>query len=244
MAEHYGASRMVLSAAGAIDHDDLVELAGNAFAELGRLPPQRPEPAVYGGGDMREAKELEQVHLVLGFPGVSYTDPDYYAASTLSTLLGGGMSSRLFQEIREKRGLVYAIYAFAAAYHDGGLFGVYAGTGEDEAAELIPVLCQELAGAADSLRDEEIARARAQLKASLLMGLEASSARSEHFANQMLIYGRPLPTSEIVAKIEAVDREAVARVARTMFAARPTFAALGPIGRVEDFERIAARLKP
>jgi predicted Zn-dependent peptidase len=241
---HYGASRMVLSAAGAVDHDKLVELAASRFGGLGDPPAIRPEAARYVGGDRREEKDLEQVHLVLGFPSVGFDDPDYYAAQLLSTLVGGGMSSRLFQEIREKRGLVYTIYAFGAAYKDGGLFGIYAGTGEDEVEELMPVLCGSLVETADTLTEAEIARTRAQLKASLLMGLESSASRAEHYANHMLIYGRPLASAEIVRQIEAVDQAAIARVARRIFAAPPTFTALGPIGKVEDFDRIARRLTP
>ena len=244
MHEHYGASRMVLSAAGAVDHDMLVELAAARFGGLGDPPAIRPEAAHYVGGDRREEKDLEQVHLVLGFPSVGFDDPDYYAAQLLSTLVGGGMSSRLFQEIREKRGLVYTIYAFGAAYKDGGLFGIYAGTGEDEVEELMPVLCGSLVETADTLTEAEIARTRAQLKASLLMGLESSSSRAEHYANHMLIYGRPQASAEIVRQIEAVDQAAVARVARRIFAGAPTFTALGPIGKVEGFDRIARRLTP
>ena len=244
MRRHYGASRMVLSAAGAVEHDRIVELAAARFADLADAPGIPPEPARYVGGDRRDEKDLEQVHIVLGFPSVSFADPDYYAAQLLSTLVGGGMSSRLFQEIREKRGLVYTIYAFGASYMDGGLFGIYAGTGEDEVKELMPVLCDSLVETADTLTDEEIGRTRAQLKASLLMGLESSSSRAEHFANHMLIYGRPLPSSEIIGLIDAVDRDAVARVARRIFAAPPTLAALGPIGKVESFDRIAGRLAP
>jgi len=244
MHTHYGASRMVLSAAGAVDHERIVELAAQRFGNLADQPAIPAEAARYVGGDRRDEKDLEQVHLVLGFPSVGYADPDYYASSVLSTLVGGGMSSRLFQEIREKRGLVYTIYAFGAAYEDGGLFGIYAGTGEDEVSELMPVLCDELLKTADSLTEVEIARTRAQLKASLLMGLESSSSRAEHFANHMLIHGRPLSSAEIVAQIDAVDRASVARIARRIFSAAPTFTALGPIGKVESFDRIIGRLAP
>ena len=135
---------MVLSAAGNLDHDRFVgarrKAAGRDAAPSAR---SRTEPARYAGGDRREERDLEQLHLVLGFPGLTLGDPDFYAASVLSTAFGGGMSSRLFQEIREKRGLVYTIHCFAHSYRDGGLFGIYAGTGEDEAAELVPVLCEE-----------------------------------------------------------------------------------------------------
>jgi predicted Zn-dependent peptidase len=243
MHQHYAADRMVLSAAGAIDHDRLVGLAQAAFTSLPPYQGMPVEPARYEGGDLREEKDLEQVHLVLGFPGVSYTDGDYYAASILSTVLGGGMSSRLFQEIREKRGLVYTVYSFSSSYSDGGTFGVYAGTGEDEVEELMPVLCGEIAGAADSLTEAEVARARAQLKASILMGLESTSARCEHVASQLLIYGRPIGTPELVRKIDEVDLGSVQRLARRLFAAPPTFTALGPIGKVVDFDRIRDRLK-
>jgi predicted Zn-dependent peptidase len=244
MQTHYGAARMVLSAAGAVEHDRIVDLAAERFGGLSDKPAIPAEAARYVGGDRRDDKDLEQVHLVLGFPSVGYADPDYYASSVLSTLVGGGMSSRLFQEIREKRGLVYTIYAFGAAYEDGGLFGIYAGTGEDEVTELMPALCGSLLETADSLTEAEILRTRAQLKASLLMGLESSSSRAEHFANHMLIYGRPLSSAEIVAQIDAVDREAVARVARRIFQAPPTFSALGPIGKVESYDRIVGRLAP
>jgi predicted Zn-dependent peptidase len=242
MTQHYGAARMVLSAAGAVEHDRIVALAAQSFGDLATRPAIEPEPARYVGGEIRDEKDLEQVHLVLGFPAVGYADPDYYAASVLSTLVGGGMSSRLFQEIREKRGLVYTVYSFGAAYGDSGTFGIYAGTGQDEAAELVPVLCDELVRTADTLTEEEIIRTRAQLKASLLMGLESSSSRAEHYANHMLVYGRPLSNAEIIGRIDAVDRDAVARCARRIFAGAPTLAALGPIGKIESFDRIAARL--
>ena len=243
MNQHYAADRMVLSAAGAVDHDRLVGLAEGAFTALPAYRGEPVEPARYRGGDLREEKDLEQVHLVLGFPGVSYADDDYYVASTLSTVLGGGMSSRLFQEIREKRGLVYTVYSFASSYADGGIFGVYAGTGEDEVEELMPVLCDEIVKSAESLTEEEVARARAQLKASILMGLESTSARCEHVASQLLIYGRPIETRELVRKIDEVDLGSVKRLARRIFAGAPTFTALGPIAKVEGFDRILDRLK-
>ncbi|MFD2234577.1 M16 family metallopeptidase [Phaeospirillum tilakii] len=244
MRDHYSAPAMVLSASGRIDHDKLVAAAERAFAAL---PPPRTsstDPARYRGGDFREERDLEQVHIVVGFDGVTYQDPDYYAASVLSTLLGGGMSSRLFQEVREKRGLVYTIYSFASSYDDGGLFGVYAGTGEDEVAELIPVMCDEIVKVGAGVREIEVQRARAQLKASILMSLESTSSRCEQLARQMAIYRRPVSVAEVVAGIEAVTPDDCARVARRLFATTPTVAAIGPLGQVESYEQIAARLKP
>src|SRR5262249_19721876 len=172
---------------------------------LGALPPEREvamEPARYVGGDIRESRDLEQLHLVVGFPGLTLDDPDYYAASVLSTAFGGGMSSRLFQEVREERGLVYAIHSFAHGYRDGGLFSIYAGTGEEEAAELVPVLCDETLRLQDGLTPVELARAKAQIKAGLLISLESTSARCEQLAQHLLIHGTPFDPAGIVRRGE------------------------------------------
>src|SRR3546814_787883 len=135
----------------------------------------------------------------------------------MSTLFGGGMSSRLFQEIRERRGLVYSIYAYTSSYSDGGLFGIYAGTGREEVAELVPAVCDEIRRLAGSVTEDELRRARNQIKAATLMSLESTGARGEQLGQQMLVFGRPLPTDEQVARIEAVDVAAVERVARRVF---------------------------
>ncbi|MBV9523594.1 MAG: insulinase family protein, partial [Alphaproteobacteria bacterium] len=239
--ENYAAPRMVLAAAGKLDHDALAEHAARAFARLPHESAARTEPAIYLGGDVREQRDLEQVHVVLGFSGLPYTDPDHYAASVLSTALGGGMSSRLFQEIREKRGLVYSIYSFAHGYRDAGLFGVYAGTGPEEVAELMPAMCEEIRRVGDGLEPAELRRARAQLKAGILMSLESTSARCEQLAQHLLVFDELLDTADIVARIEAVDNAAVTRVARRVTATRPTFTALGQVERLEHFDRISAR---
>jgi predicted Zn-dependent peptidase len=239
--KHYGAQRMVLAAAGHVDHDRLAELADNL---LGGLPAERPattEPAYYAGGDRREQRDLEQLHLVLGFPGVVLGDPDYYAASVLSTALGGGMSSRLFQEIREKRGLVYTIHSFVHGYSDGGLFGIYAGTGEAEAAELVPAICNEVIRIEDGLTPVELNRAKTQMKAGLLMSLESSSARCEQLAQHLLIHGKPFDPLDIVGRIEMVDDAAIRRVVARWRSAPPTLAALGPLSGLEEFDRIRDR---
>jgi len=241
--ENYAAPGMLLAAAGNCDHDALVSLAEKQFAALPRQGHASTAPARYEGGDHRETRDLEQAHIVLGFPGFSASDPDYAAASVVSVALGGGMSSRLFQEIREKRGLVYSIYSFAQGYSDGGVFGVYAGTGEKEAAELLPVLCEEFAKLGGGFRPEELARARAQLKSGLLMSLEATSARVEQHAGHMFTFGRPFDSAELIRRIDEVDDASVARVISRLFSAPPTFAALGPIKQVEAYERLAERLE-
>ena len=239
--KHYGAQRMVLAAAGHVDHDRLADLADNL---LGGLPAERPattEPAYYAGGDRREQRDLEQLHLVLGFPGVVLGDPDYYAASVLSTALGGGMSSRLFQEIREKRGLVYTIHSFVHGYSDGGLFGIYAGTGEAEAAELVPAICNEVIRIEDGLTPVELNRAKTQMKAGLLMSLESSSARCEQLAQHLMIHGKPFDPLDIVGRIEMVDDAAIRRVVARWRSAPPTLAALGPLSGLEEFDSIRDR---
>ena len=242
MSEHYCGARMVLSAAGRVDHDTLVAQAEDVFSELPAAGNSPREPARYQGGETREERELEQVHFLAGFGGVSYDDPDYYVSQVFSAILGGGMSSRLFQEIREKRGLCYAIYSFVSSYVDGGLFGIYAGTGEADVPELIPAICGESLKMVDRIDEDEVARARAQLKAGLMMSLESPSSRCEQFARQLLIYGRTLTVSEIIEKVEAVDSAALRRFAeRILGGSAPTVAAIGPIGSLESYGTFTAR---
>lgn len=242
MTDHYRPQAMVLSAAGKFTHDQLIDLAQQHFTNAAKGQGEPYPEANYVGGDIREKRDIEQVHLMLGFEGVTYTDDDFYAASVMSALFGGGMSSRLFQEVREKRGLVYSVYSFLSSYADTGIFGIYAGTGQDEARELIPVVCDEIGKMTDTIGADELARAKAQLKSSILMSLESTSSRAEQLARQLMIFGRPIPAEESVAKIEAVDEAAIRRIAGRIFKSEPTLAALGPIGGVEDFDRVKARL--
>lgn len=228
----YGATSMILVGAGRVDHHALVRLAETHFSALPAAADHAREPAEFVGGERREEKDLEQVHLVLGFSGLAHGDPDFYAASVYSTLIGGGMSSRLFQEVREKRGLVYSIYSFSQSFADGGLFGIYAGTGEEEAAETLRVIAAELKRSREGAGEEELNRARAQVRAGLLMGRESTGSRAEQLAQQLMIFGRPLPVTEIVAGIEAVDRRRLAEVAERLTASSVAFAAIGPLGRL------------
>ncbi len=242
MNAQYAAPAMVLAGAGRVDHDALVELAAARFKELPGHDAADVEGGHYQAGDCRDARDLEQVHVVLGFDGVAHEDPDFYTANVLSTLLGGGMSSRLFQEVREKRGLCYSVYSFTASYLDGGLFGVYAGTGADQVEDLVAVTADEVMKSTVAIGADELDRARAQIKAGLLMALESSSSRCERLARHLLIFGRPIPTAEVVAAIEAIDVATVVRVAERLFkGARPVVTALGPIGQLEHYDRIAAR---
>ena len=243
MKVQYSASKIIVAAAGNVKHDYLVDLAERAFCDLPRDSPTKTEPSKYQGGDYREIRDLEQVHVVMGLDGVSYKDPDYYPISVLSTLLGGGMSSRLFQEVREKRGLVYSIYSFASSFEDGGIFGIYAGTSRDEVAELLPIICSELQKLTDGIDDSEVARARSQLKASTLMALESTASRSEQVARQLQIFDRIVPVEEVIKNIEKVDPAALKNIITRLLESELTFAALGPIQNVEEFNTIKKRLK-
>jgi predicted Zn-dependent peptidase len=239
---HYSPDRLVVAAAGCVDHDALVDLVARQFTALNDHPPPKDEAARYTGGEFRESRDVEQAHIVLGFDGVAYDDPDYYAVVVLATLLGGGMSSRLFQEVREKRGLAYTVNAYASSYVDGGLFTLYAGTGPEDVAALTPVLCEEINKVRARVAAEEVVRARAQLRAAILMGQESTSGRCEQLARQILVYGRPIPNEEVLAGLDAVDEAAVVRVANRLFATAPTLAALGSIDGMEPLERLKARV--
>jgi len=242
LARHYGPEDMVVAAAGRIEHDFFRDTVARVFDALPPGAKAAPEAAAYRGGDHREARDLEQVHLVLGFEGLGYHDPDYYGSLVLSTLFGGGMSSRLFQEVREERGLAYAIYSFVSAYGDSGLFGVYAGTSEGDTSELLSVVADEFTKLPSDIGEDELQRARAQLRASVLMSRESSLSRCEHLAQQLLVYGRPLPLEEIVARIEAVDRAGLARVVARMRGTEPCLAVIGPTAGVGSFETLRHRL--
>ncbi|MCK8787149.1 insulinase family protein [Roseomonas sp. NAR14] len=242
MRGHYAPERMVVAAAGNLAHEQLLDLVGQHFADLPAAHPPAPEPARYQGGEFREERDLDQVHILLGFPSFAQTDRLHFPTLLLSTLLGGGMSSRLFQEIRERRGLVYSIYSYAAPHADSGLFGIYAGTGEDQAEELVPVCLEELRRVQHDVTAEELDRAKAQLRASLLMSLESTGSRCEQLARQIQSYGRLIPTEETKAKIAAVTVAEVQEAAARMFRAAPTLAALGPAGRVPGLPGIAERL--
>ncbi len=242
MRRHYAAPNVVVAAAGALTHQQVLDLVNVHFADLARDPVPAMLPAQYGGGEFREARDLDQVHIVLGFPSVGYGDRDYYPTLLLSTLLGGGMSSRLFQEVREKRGLVYSIYSFSSPFLDGGLFGIYAGTGESEAEELMPVTLAELLKVQTEVTETELARARAQVKASLLMSLESTGSRCEQLARQMQVFGRVVPIAETVAKINAVTTADVCRAAARLFRGAPTLATVGPAERVPTLGTIVEKL--
>ncbi|MSP20133.1 MAG: insulinase family protein [Alphaproteobacteria bacterium] len=243
MDAHYLGPRMVVSAAGAVNHDELVALVADKFGGLRTGNGEGREAARYVGGETRERRELEQTHLIMGFESVPYGHDDYFVTQIFSTILGGGMSSRLFQEVREKRGLAYTIFTFAHSYLDCGMFGVYTGTSGKDMPEAAKVIADEVQGIAGTISEAEIVRARAQHKAAIMMALESSSSRCEHLARQLLIYGRSMPTSEVMSRIDAVDQTALARVASRIGKSKLSLAALGLVGKLEGFDKLAQRFQ-
>jgi predicted Zn-dependent peptidase len=240
---HYRAPNMVIAAAGALEHDAVVDEISRKFEAFAGPPIPRPEPARFAGGTRIEKSDLEQVHVTLGLEGVPQTDPSIHSLQVFSIALGGGMSSRLFQEVRELRGLCYSIYAFHSPYHDTGLFALYAGTDPADVEELMRVAVGEIVIAAETMTEVEVARAKTQMKAGLLMALESSATRAEQVARQMITYDRPMTVDEIVGKIEAVTVESVREAGRALVRrSRPAVAVLGPGTGLESAAAIAESL--
>jgi predicted Zn-dependent peptidase len=243
VADHYGPDRMILAAAGAVDHDRLVRLAETLFGHLVPSPRPAPEPARWRGSEWREVKDLEQVHFAFGLEGPAYRDAEMQTAQVHAMALGGGMSSRLFQKLREERGLCYSIYAQAAAYDDTGMVTLYAGTSAEEIGELARLTMDEIRRAADDMTDAEVARAKAQLKAGLVMGLESPSARAERMARLLSIWGRVSDLEEATAEVEAVTTGAVRDYGGRLAAPGAAAMALyGPVSGAPTLEELRGRL--
>ena len=239
---HYSAPAIVIGAAGAVDHDALAEAVSARFAALPLHAAVTPVPALYRGGEMRAKRRHEQANIVVGFEGVSFDDPDNYAAHIFANAVGDGMSSRLFQEVRERRGLAYAISTFHWSFADTGLFGFHAATGKADAGDLVAVALDELLRATVDLDEAEIRRAKALMKVGMLSALESSPARAERAARQTMLFGRVIPLEEVVARIDGLTVNDVRRAGRRLLSSLPTLTALGPIGKVPGIGRVTARL--
>jgi predicted Zn-dependent peptidase len=226
----YAPDAIVVSAAGAVDEDELLALAEQHFgAAPASAGSPGPAPAQFTGGRARTARALEQAHLVLLLPAPGLTDPDYFALRLFAEMLGGGMSSRLFQEVREHRGLAYAIDAYADCYSDAGVLGVYAGTSAENAAAAARLAGEQVAALIDKVEPEELRRAKAQLKAATFMSAESTLARAEQAAGQLLTFGRLYTIAETAEAIDAVGAADIARLGQRLVAdARSAGAILGP----------------
>ena len=243
LSRNYRAPDMLVAAAGAVEHERIVAEAEKRFASFIGPAAPAPEPAHFGGGTRVETRDLEQVHIALALQGLAVRDEQLYSLQVFTSVLGGGMSSRLFQEVRENRGLCYAIHAFHMPYSDTGMFALYAGTDEADAPELMRVAIDQIAIATETLNEAEVARAKAQMKAGLLMALESSEARLGQIARQMLAFGRPIPLDEIVAKVDAVTVASARAAGRALIGrGRPAIAALGPGNGLESTAAIAESL--
>jgi predicted Zn-dependent peptidase len=236
---------MIISVAGNIKHEHIVELTNIYFKELRNENHFKIEPSSYHGGFSTTVRDIEQVHLVVGFKGFSYNDPEYYTGNLISIILGGGMSSRLFQEVREKRGLAYSVHSYTSCYSDNGIFGIYAASEEAKINELIDVIAEEVVvKLIDSVNDKELSRARTQIKAGLLMGQESCSNRADDLGRNYSCYGKYITPAEIITRIESITRDDINRTLKKILTnATPTVAAIGKVHNMYDYEKICNKFK-
>ncbi|MBU6281550.1 insulinase family protein [bacterium] len=215
----YRPDRIVVSAAGGVDHERLVESVAAAFGSLSGTTekPRFTAPRPQAGLEVFE-KDLEQVHMNLGVPGISHDDPRRYAAYVLNTALGGGMSSRLFQEVREKRGKAYSIASFLSSYVGAGYLAVYTGLSASCVAEVLEVVAREFSVLRrDGLAPDELARSKSQIKGNMLLSLESSDSRMGRLAKNELYFGHDIPPDEVAREIDAVGADDVLALARDLF---------------------------
>ncbi|WP_048646052.1 M16 family metallopeptidase [Nitratireductor soli] len=235
----YSADRMVIVAAGGLKHDDFVrEIEDRLGSFRSKAAGVMPQYANYVGGDYREHRDLMDAQIILGFEGRAYHVRDFYASQVLSSILGGGMSSRLFQEVREKHGLCYSIYAFHWGFSDTGIFGVHAATGKEDIEALVPLILGELQKAGQQIGQDELDRARAQYRAGLMMARENPASRASQIARQLLLYGRPIDVDELMDRLSNLTVDRLTDLSARLFTSKPTVTAIGPVGTLAPFEAI------
>ena len=227
-ARHYGAERMVLAAAGNIDHDALTAAAQRLLGHLGAVEPLRREKPVFRPGSAIVTRPQEQAHIVLAWPFPGYRDDAVWPAQVASAVLGGGMSSRLFQELRERRGLCYATHAQHMAFEDGGILYLYAATAPEQAEEARALMTEIALSLRDGPTEAELSRARALARAQSVMNLESATARASQLASHWFVWGRVRPMREILARIDAITAGEVAALARATFPQEPVVSMVLP----------------
>jgi len=228
MKQNYGSSNIVIAAAGNIEHEKFCDLIENAFGELGKGNSLKPEKPSYAGGERRIRKDFEQVHLIIGYPGPSAVDSLRLEAGIGSMVLGGGMSSRLFQVIREKMGLAYSVYSFISSYQDTGLMGFYAATSPDQSEKLLEFMQYEIGNILKGITTEELNRAKALLRSGVVMSLESTSARAERAARDLVIYGKILPISDLIEQIDNVSIDGVMEAMNNYLSSSVILSQVGP----------------
>jgi predicted Zn-dependent peptidase len=243
MLQNYNGSNTVVAVAGNVEHEEVVKYVEEYFSNIEAGRRRENYFSEYQGSETRIQRDLEQVHVVMGFKGVSYNDPRFYAQQVMSLILGGGMSSRLFQEIREKRGLAYTVSSFAVSYQDSGLFSVYAGTSPEQSNELIAVVCEELLKATDDIKEVELQKAKTQVKAGMLMGYENTQSRSEEIGSNLIKLGRHVDKEEILQKLEALTASDIHNIAKDILSSKITTAFIGNVKHIESYEQTQGRVK-
>lgn len=238
MQQHYTPTKMVLVASGKVNHDRLVQLAETHLTQFSQQQSDNDDNAIYTGGISLNRRDLEQVHAILGFKGCALGSDELFSYSILGTILGGGMSSRLFQEIREKRGLVYSINSFTSSFQEAGILGIYAGMAPSHVQEVISLIFEELQNLADTLHQTELSRAKQQLKASQMMMLESVGNRCEQLAYHMIAYGRPISKEAIIEKINAVQLEDIQTLVQTMIQSQYTLCSIGNAQPLNQLEKM------
>ena len=240
--EHYSPDQFILAAAGDVDHDAIVAQTKLLFSDMAAGPAFEADLAQFKGSEHRTVRDLEQAHFAMALESPGYRSDDIYTAQVFATAFGGGMSSRLFQEAREKRGLCYSIFAQAGAFAETGMLTIYSGTGADEVGQLAELTIDEMRRAADDIDADEINRARAQLKAGLLMGLESPSSRAERNARLLSIWDRIPTVEETVALIDDVSVTKVRDLAGAMCTSgNIAMALLGPVNRAPSLDDLVKR---
>ena len=244
MNTNYAAENIVVAAAGNIKHEDFVKMTEVRMGNLRSKTDYKKASQIYTGGEFVKKRDIEQAQVLLGFNGVDYHHEFYYPIAVMSKILGGGMSSRLYQEIREKRGLVYTVYSFDNSHSQSGIFGIYAGLNQEEIKKYMPVVTDEIKKIMNEpVSDKEINRVKVQIKANILMALESSSSTAEVIARHQLCYNRNIPMEEIVEKIENVGKDDIMKVAQYIFGSKPTYTLLGNLKKYPGYEDIEKMIR-
>lgn len=240
----YSLPNVIISAAGNINEKDFAKMAEDKFSILPTHKPKKAANTNYKGGDFRHSKDLEQIQFLMGFEGLSLTDNNFYHQQILASIFGGSMSSRLNQEIREKRGLVYSVYSFGMAYSDSGMFGIYAATSDDKVNELVDVACGEVHKLTHDLKQEELDRAKTQVKTGMMMSRESTVSRAEKLAGNLAVFGRYITPEETIAEIEKITIDDLQAHAQNLLKQKDsvTIASLGKIDKLYKYEEIKNKL--